>query len=83
MVGGGLEGGGCVPGPGRGWRMGDVYLVLGGGVGGWGVYLAPGVVPGGVPANPVNRMTDRCKILPCPKLRLWAVTIQETELDQD
>ena len=46
----------------------------------WGMYLVPWgyLVPGGtwsrggVPTQvlpPVNRMTDRCKILPCPKLR--------------
>ena len=54
-----------------------------------GVYLLGGVpAQGGVPARgggggylpPVNRMTDRCKILPCPKLRLRAVNITFQQL---
>ena len=53
---------GGVPGPGVVPGPGGVYLVPGG-------YTCPGTPP-------VNRMTDRCKILPCPKLRLRAVMNQ-------
>ena len=45
-----------------------------------------GTCPGGVdlpggctcPGTPPLRMTDRCKILPCPKLRLRAVKMQNS-----
>ena len=72
---------GGVPGHSGCTWSGGVYLVRGG-VLVQGVYLVPGEAPG--PGGylvryspPVNRMTNRCKILPCPKLRLRAVIISE------
>ena len=78
--------GGCTPGPGGCTVPGlGVYLVRGGAPGLWGVvYLVrggtwSGGLWGGYLARhslpPVNRMTNRSKILPCPKLRLRAVRI--------
>ena len=42
--------------------------------GGWGGGLHPGDWEDHTP--PVNRMTDRCKTFPCPKLRLREVNIK-------
>ena len=54
---------GCLPGEVSAWRGG-----------GGCVCLSP-VMHAGKPTPSLNRMTHRCKILPCPKLRLRAVNM--------
>ena len=76
--GGGVPGLGGVPGP------SEVYLVWGGVPGPGGCAWSQGGVPGpgGVPGQvlpPVDRHTP-VKLLPCPKLRLRAVTMHSSRM---